>query len=76
MTDFESMTEAIKLIAGAIADQLENRQALIDDLHATLVTVRDDQQATPETVAVLQAVIDYVQAGVDVDQIRFRPKAE
>lgn len=70
----ESMVHAITLIAGAIADQLPDRQQLIDDLHATLATVRDDEQATPETVAVLQSVIDYVQAGADVDQARFRKK--
>lgn len=76
MSDFESMADAIKLIAGAIADQLDDRQALVDDLHAVLATVRHHESATPATMAVVESVIDYIQSGVDVDQLRFRPKAE
>lgn len=71
MSSNESLVEAIKLITGAIAEQLD-RQSLLDELHVVLVTVRDEGRADSETVRVLQAVIDYLQAAADVDQIRFQ----
>lgn len=77
MSDNESVIEAIKLISGALADRLKavDRQALLDDLHLALVTVRDDGLAPDGTVQILHAVIDYIQAGDDVNDARYRPKA-
>lgn len=78
MSDSEAVVEAIKLITGAMADRLRPaaRQELIDDLHLALVTVRDDGLAPGETVEILRTVIDYLQAGEDVNEARYRRRVE
>lgn len=74
MSDNESMVQAVKLIAGALVDRFPpaDRQEVIDDLHAALVTARDDDLAPPGTIAILREVIDYLQAGEDVNDARYR----
>lgn len=72
----KSLAHALALVAGTLADHLPNRQAVIDDLHCALGTVIDQENATPETISIVREVIEYIQAGVDVDQQRFRRKAD
>ena len=78
MSSNEAMVEAVKLITGALADRFlpSDRQEVIDDLHAALVTVRDEALAPEETVQILRTVIDYLQAGEDVNDARYRRTAE
>ena len=74
MSDQDAMVQAVKLITGALVDRLPpaKRQEVIDDLHAALATVRDDELAPPGTVEILREVIDYLQAGEDLNDARFR----
>lgn len=68
MSDHESMVQAVKLITGALVDRFPpaDRQEVIDDLHAALVTVQDEELAPPGTIEILRVVIDYLQSGEDV----------
>lgn len=78
MSDSESIIQAVKLITVALVDRLgaQDRQAVIDDLHAVLVTVRDENLSPKRTVDILHTVIEYLQAGEDVADARYRRRGQ